>query len=145
MKEKIYIGIDFGERRIGLAKSDPTGMIATAYKTITYKSIKAAVNEILADMEEYGVYGVVVGYPISLSGGSKGERCRMVDDFIERLQKSWNGPIYKVDERFSSVEAEGMIHKHGKKIGRKKERVDRMAAAIILQRFLDESTQNEQD
>ncbi len=145
MKDKIYLGIDFGLRRIGLAKSDPTGMIATAYKTITYKSIKAAINEIVADIEELDIDRVVVGYPISLSGGSKGERCRMVDDFIARLKKSWKGPIYKVDERFSSVEAEAMIHKHGKKIGRKKERVDRMAAAIILQRFLDESTPNQKD
>jgi putative Holliday junction resolvase len=143
--DKIYLGIDFGLRRIGLAKSDSTGLIATAYKTITYKSIKAAIGEIMADIEEYGVYGVVVGYPISLSGGSNGERCRMVDDFINRFQKSWDGPIYKIDERFSSAEAESMIHWHGKKIGRKKERIDRMAAAIILQRFLDESTERKKD
>jgi putative holliday junction resolvase len=143
--DKIYFGIDFGLRRIGLAKSDPTGLIATAYKTITYKSIKAAIAEIMADIEEYGIYAVVVGYPVASDGGNKGERCRMVDDFIERFQKSWHGPIYKIDERYSSVEAETVIHHHGKKIGRKKERVDRMAAAIILQRFLDESPERKKD
>ncbi len=142
---KVYIGIDFGLRRIGLARSDPTGMIATAYKTIMYKSIKTAIDEIITDIEEFGIYGVVVGYPISLSGGSTGEWCRMVDDFIAKLQKSWKGPIYKIDERFSSAEAENMIHRHGKKIGRKKEKVDRMAAAIILQRFLDESIEQKKD
>jgi len=128
-------------RRIGLAKSDPTGMIATAYRTITYNSIKKAIDEIIADTKEFYIGGIIIGYPISLSGGSKGERCRMVDDFIARLQKKWDGTIYKIDERFSSSEAEQMIHKHGKKIGRKKERVDRMAAAIILQRFLDEQAE----
>ncbi|PKK82115.1 MAG: Holliday junction resolvase RuvX [candidate division Zixibacteria bacterium HGW-Zixibacteria-1] len=138
MKDMIYLGIDFGLRRIGLAKSDPTGLIASAYKTITYKSIKKAVGEIVADIEELGAVGVVVGYPVAPDGGNKGERCRMVDDFIVRLEKVYSGPIYKYDERFSSVEAEDMIHKHGKKIGRDKGRVDRMAAALILQRFLDE-------
>ena len=143
--DKIYLGIDFGLRRIGLARSDPTGMIATAYKTIMYKSIKTAIDEIMTDIEEFGIYGVVVGYPISLGGGIKGERCRMVDDFVARLQKAWKGPIYKIDERFSSAEAESMIHKHGKKIGRKKDRIDRMAAAIILQRFIDESIEQKKD
>jgi len=143
--DNIYLGIDFGLRRIGLAKSDPTGLIATAYKTIMYKSIKTAVAEIMADIEKFGIYGVVVGYPLASDGGNKGERCRMVDDFIERFQKNWRGPIYKIDERYSSSEAESMIHKHRKKIGRKKERVDRMAAAIILQRFLDESPEHKKD
>lgn len=138
MNEKTYLGIDFGLKRIGIAKSDPTGLIASAYKTITYKSIKKAVEEIANDIKELGVAGVVIGYPVAPDGGAKGERCQMVDDFIARLEKLYTGPIYKYDERFSSVEAEDIIHKHGKKIGRDKGRVDRMAAALILQRFLDE-------
>jgi len=138
MAEKIFIGIDYGERRIGLAKSDPTGLIASAYKTIVVKSIKRAVEEIVEDINQFGAVGVVVGYPLSPSGGSAGERCVMVDEFIARLEKKYTGPIYRFDERFSSAEAEDIIHQHNKKIGRDKERVDRMAAAIILQRFLDE-------
>ncbi|RKX20632.1 MAG: hypothetical protein DRP51_05465 [Candidatus Zixiibacteriota bacterium] len=62
----------------------------------------------------------------------------MVDDFIARLEKLVDIPIYKTDERDSSAEAEAMIHRHNKKIGKDKARIDRMAAAIILQRFLDE-------
>ncbi|MFH2036608.1 MAG: Holliday junction resolvase RuvX [Candidatus Zixiibacteriota bacterium] len=140
MENSIFIGIDFGLRRIGLAKSDPTGLIASAYKTLTYKSIKKAVDEIVEDIGELKASGVVVGYPISIiDGGDMGERCRMVDDFISRLEKQYDGPIYKMDERYSSVEAEAIIHRHFKKIGKDKGRVDRMAAAIILQRFLDDS------
>lgn len=138
MPEKIYIGVDFGGRRIGLAKSDRTGLIASAYKTITYKSIKKAVEEIVADIEEFDAVGVVVGYPVAPDGGEAGESCRMVDDFIERLKKLYEGPIYRVDERDSSAEAESMVHRHKKKIGKDKAKIDRMAAAIILQRFLDE-------
>jgi len=122
-----------------MAKSDPTGFIASAYKTITYKSIKKAVDEIIEDIAKFSANGIVVGYPIStIDGGNKGERCLMVDQFIERLKKKYDGPIHKIDERYSSVEAESMIHKHNKKIGKDKGRIDRMAAAIILQRYLDE-------
>ena len=138
MGDKTYIGIDFGERRIGLAKSDPTGLIASAYKTITYKSINKAIGEIIDDIAEHEAVGVIVGYPVDDSDGSKGERCRMVDEFIARLEKKYSGPIYRIDERFSSEDAEEIVHKHGKKIGRDKARIDRMAAALILQRFLDE-------
>jgi putative Holliday junction resolvase len=138
MTNKTFIGIDYGQRRIGLARSDPTGLIATAYKTIVYRSLRSAIIEIVNDIENLGAAGVVIGYPLSPSGGSAGERCRMVDDFIKRLKKEYKGPIYRIDERFSSAEAENVIHMHKKKVGRKKEIVDRMAAAIILQRFLDE-------
>ncbi len=143
MDDMTFIGIDFGQRRIGLAKSDPTGLIASAYRTITYKSINKAVDEIVEDIEKFEAAGVVVGYPVALAdGGDKGERCRMVDDFIARLAKKYDGPIHMIDERYSSAEAEDMIHMHDKKIGKDKARVDRMAAAIILQRFLDERREN---
>jgi putative Holliday junction resolvase len=141
MKDQVYIGVDFGKRRIGLARSDASGLIASAYKTITYKSINKAIEEIIADCVEYEAVGVVVGYPVAPDGGELGESCRMVDDFITRLEKLVDIPIYKTDERDTSAEAEAMIHRHGKKIGKdnaRKARLDRMAAAIILQRFLDE-------
>ncbi len=138
MPEQVYIGVDFGRKRIGLARSDASGLIASAYKTITYKSIKKAVEEIIADVAEYEAIGLIVGYPVAPDGGEAGESCRMVDDFIERLKKLSDKPIYKVDERDSSAEAESIIHRHQKKAGRDKARLDRMAAAIILQRFLDE-------
>lgn len=134
----MYIGVDFGERRIGLAKSDPTGLIASAFKTITYKSINRAVAEIVKDIEDTGAVGVVVGYPVAPDGGTSGAACRMVDDFIARLKKQYTGPIYRVDERFTSEDAAETIHRHGKKAGKDKARLDRIAAALILQRFLDE-------
>ena len=143
MDNMTYIGIDFGRKRIGLARSDPTGLIASAYKTISYKSINQAIDEIVEDIKEYEAVGVVVGYPLStVDGGDKGERCQMVDDFVERLGKKYDGPVIMFDERYSSAEAESIIHLHDQKIGRDKARIDRMAAAIILQRFLDEQREN---
>ncbi len=141
MTDKVFIGIDYGERRIGLARSDPTGLIASAYKTISFASIKKAIEEIVNDIAECRAVGVVVGYPVSPAGGKMGERCKMVDAFIARLEKKYAGPIYRIDERYSSKEAEEIIHMHGKRTGRKKGRIDKIAAAIILQRFLDEYDQ----
>jgi len=138
MADQVYIGVDFGRRRIGLSRSDGSGLIASAYKTITYKSIKKAVKEIAADCAEFEAVGVVVGYPVAPDGGEHGESCLMVDDFITRLEKQIDIPICRIDERDTSAEAEAMIHRHKKKIGKDKARIDRMAAAIILQRFLDE-------
>jgi len=138
MQNQVYIGVDFGKKRIGLARSDASGLIASAYKTITYKSIKKAVEEIVTDIAESGAVGVVVGYPLAPDGGQMGESCQNVDEFIDRLKKLYNGPIYKVDESDTSVEAGAIIHRHKKKTGQDKARIDRIAAALILQRFLDE-------
>ncbi len=138
MPDKIFLSIDYGLRRIGLATSDPTCLIATPLRTIAYKTLKNALKEILLEIERQKVSGVVVGYPLAPDGGHKGERCAMVDDFIARLEKVYSGPIYRMDERDSSAEAAEIVHRHGKKIGRDKEKIDRLAAAIILQRFLDE-------
>lgn len=138
MTDQLYIGVDFGKKRIGLARSDASGSIASAYKTITYKSINKAIEEIVADLAEYEAVGVVVGNPVAPDCGDRGGSCQMVEDFIDRLKKQIEIPIYKTDERDSSAEAEAMIHRHGKRVGKDKGRLDRMAAAIILQRFLDE-------
>ena len=134
---RTFLGIDYGERRIGLAKSDPTGMIASALTTIEVKSIKSAMEQIAAIIAETEPNGLVVGYPV-MESGEKSPKCEEVDRFVGRLEKIFEGPIHKVDERYSSVEAVGIIHAHGKKAGKDKKRIDRLAAVIILQRFLDE-------
>ena len=135
--DKTYLAIDYGLRRIGLAKSDPSGMIASALQTIDVKSESEALKKIASVVAEVKPSALVVGYPLN-EDGSAGEACKRVDAFVERLKKSFDGPIHKVDEFGTSEEAAGIIHAHGKKVGKKKQRVDRLAAVIILQRFLDE-------
>ncbi len=132
-----FIGIDYGDRRIGLAKSDPTGLIASALKTLEVRSRRDALEKITSVIEEYRPDGIVIGYPL-LASGDAGETCRKIDRFLEMLSEQYEGPIHKVDERYSSQEAEDIIHAHGKKVGSDKKRIDRLAAVIILQRFLDE-------
>ena len=135
--DQTYLGIDYGARRIGIAKSDPTGLIASSLKTLEVKSDKDAVKQILALIEEYRPAGLVIGYPLHDSG-DRTPKCDEIDAFVGLLTKDFTGPVYKVDERYSSVEAAGIIHAHGQKTGKDKKRIDRLAATIILQRFLDE-------
>lgn len=134
---KTFLAIDYGTVRIGLAKSDPMGVIASALDTIVVKSKADAAQKIKPILEEYQPNAVVIGYPLMPSGDIS-DKCRQVDNFIKLLAEMYAGPIHRVDERYSSVEATRIIHAHGKKVGSDKKRVDRLAAVIILQRFLDE-------
>ena len=135
--DRTFLAIDYGRRRIGLAKSDPTGLIASALMTLVIKSRRDGLDQLQRVIDEIKPDGIVVGYPL-MPSGDKSDKCREVDRFVEELQSLYEGPIHKVDERYSSVEAADVIHAHGKKVGQDKKRLDRLAAVIILQRFLDE-------
>jgi putative Holliday junction resolvase len=134
---RTFLAIDYGSRRIGIAKSDPMGIIASALDTITVSSLPDAVEKVLRIISEYQPNALVVGYPLHESS-EKSEKCTEVDAFIGRLSAVFSGPIYKTDEFNSSQEAAKVIQAHGKKTGDHKARIDSLAAAIILQRFLEE-------
>jgi putative Holliday junction resolvase len=135
--EKRYLAIDYGLKRIGLAKSDPSGTIASALETIVVKSDKDAATKLTRIIDELEPSALVIGYPLN-EDGSTNPACARVDAFVERLKVLFSGPIHKIDEFGTSEEAVGIIHAHGKKAGKKKKRIDRLAAVLILQRFLDE-------
>jgi putative Holliday junction resolvase len=135
--DKTTLAIDYGLRRIGLAKSDPMGIIASAWDTLEVKSEKQALEKLAAVIAELKPSALVIGYPLN-ADGSPNEACDKIDSVVEQLKKIYPGPIHKVDEYGTSEEAADVIHAHGKKTGRKKARIDRLAAVIILQRYLDE-------
>jgi putative Holliday junction resolvase len=136
--DKTYIAIDYGTRRIGVAKSDPTGLIASALVTLEVTSENQAATEIVELLRRYRPKALVVGYPL-LRSGDRSRKCDEIDRFIARVTDSYPVAVQKVDEQYTSQEAEDIVHAHGKRIGVDKKRVDRLAAVIILQRFLDES------
>lgn len=133
----VYLAIDYGLRRVGLAKSDPSGTIASALDTIEVKSEQDAMKQLAHLIAEIKPAALVVGYPLS-DNGTPNDACRRVDEFVLRLTSLFDGPIHKIDEFGTSEEAAGIIHAHGKRVGKKKQRVDRLAAVIILERFLNE-------
>ena len=138
--DKTILAIDYGLRRVGVAKSDPGGLIASAVATLEVKSDRDTITQLAALVDEHQPDALGIGYPLK-EDGSTNDACERVDAFVERLGDICEGPIHKVDEFGTSEEAAGIIHAHGKRVGKKKKkrkRVDRLAAVIILQRFLDE-------
>ena len=130
------LGIDFGDKRIGVALSDPLGIIASALTVIENKSDEAALKRIVALAGEHEVECIVVGLPRSLDG-SLGPQAQRVQSFIESLIQCTDIPVVTWDERFSTFDAERVLVEAGVKRDKRKRHRDSVAAAVILQGYLD--------
>lgn len=133
------LGVDYGERRIGLALSDPTAMIATPLPTLARrKGKRPPVAPIARLVEEHEVEEIVVGLPLTLEGDDS-DWTREVRDFAAALQERSDRPVTLQDERMTSVRAERAVRSLGmSKVKREqKGRVDAAAAVLILQAYLD--------
>ena len=133
------LGLDLGERRIGVAVSDPTGTLASPLQTVQRRRGKrppiAALERIAREQD---VGAIVVGLPLTLEG-EEDAWCAEVRRIGDALAARLDVPVSYVDERMSSVQAEQAIRKSGgtKKSREDRGRVDAAAAAVILQRHLD--------
>lgn len=133
------LALDYGSKRIGVAVSDPTRLIASPLTTLSRREGKRPPwPEIRRLAEEQEVTEVVVGLPLDLSG-EEGEWAAEVREFGRELERRLALPVHWVDERMSSVRAEQAVRGMGLKKSQReqKERVDSTAAALILQGFLD--------
>jgi putative Holliday junction resolvase len=130
------LAIDYGEKRIGLAVSDELEITARGISVIERKSKKSDLEAIAAVVSEYGIGAIVVGYPLRLDG-SAGIQCGKVDRFMASLQEAVPVPVSAWDETLSTKEAEGLMREAGVKRKKKRGMVDRIAAAFILQDYLN--------
>ena len=130
------LALDVGDRRIGVAVSDPTGLLATPIEAIDGEREPFALDEVVRLIGKYEVEELVVGLPLSLSG-RPGAQARRVRGFAEALGRRSSVHVVFRDERYSSVQAERLLRETGKSPSRDKGRVDSAAAAIILQSYLD--------
>ena len=130
------LGVDYGRRRVGIAVSDPLGVIARAVGVL--ERTPSLASEICRLAAELGAGSVVVGMPLTLRG-EKGGMAMEVEAFVAELERTCGLPVTTVDERFTSSTAVDTMIEMGvpKKKRREKGRVDAMAAALILQDFLD--------
>jgi len=130
------IGIDYGRKRVGVAVSDPLGIFASALDTVQSAKI---IEYLKKYAENENVVLFVVGYPINMDGRPS-EAAKDIDVFLKHLAKAFpDTPVVLEDERFTSVLAHrAMIEGGMKKQDRmKKESVDKISAAIILQSYMD--------
>jgi putative Holliday junction resolvase len=141
MTDRRMLGIDLGNRRVGVAVSDPSGRIATPVTTLTRRVGKRPPYADLRRLaDELGIEGVVVGLPLAPSGDETAW-CGEVRAFGEGLRRRLEVPVYYQDERFTSARAERGIRAMGLPKAKREEkgRVDAAAAALILQAWLDAS------
>lgn len=130
------LGLDVGERRIGVANSDPTGTIVTPLPAIQRSSLDADLRAVVDVAEKQQAAAIVVGVPISLDG-RVGPQARLVRQFTQALAQQSPVPVHAQDERFSTVEAERLLREGGHQPSREKGLRDSAAASVILQGYLD--------
>ena len=135
------LGLDFGDKTIGIAVSDKSLTIATPIKTIRRKSISKDLIELFDLIEVYNVGGLIVGLPLSLNG-KENIRTEQVRKFVKAIELQKNIKIILYDERFSSDVIFKELRKNHYSISKIKKKLDQQAAAYILQGFLDSSKKN---
>ena len=133
------LGVDYGERRIGLALSDPLQIIAKPLTMIDRVKISDHISLISNIVSEKNITSIVVGLPLTLKG-KYSKQTKIVMAFVEQLKLELEIPINCIDERLSSVTAEKLLQMQSIKTGHNKGLVDETSAAIILQEYLDSQT-----
>lgn len=130
------MALDLGEKRIGIALSDSTRTIATPHSIINRKSRAHDFAYYARLIDEYQVNLVVVGLPITL-GGQEGQRAAWVRDYTTGLSQVIDTPIVFWDESLTTVSATAALHAAGRRGKKARDRVDAVAATLILQSYLD--------
>ena len=131
------IGIDLGSKRVGLAISDRMNMIASPYKTLTFKNEQDLLDQLRLIIVDFKVKSIVLGLPLNMNGEDS-TQTKKVREFKSVLS-IFNLPIIFEDERLSSVSAKRSLVMQDIKTGHNKSEIDKRAAAIILQQFLDKN------
>ena len=134
---KKFIGLDVGDVRIGVAKCDPLGILATALEVID-RNVTDPIERIKEILSDEGTKKIVVGMPKSLDG-TKNIQAEKVEKFISEMkEKIERIEVITVDERYTTTEAEHYLKNYSKKNGKERRKVvDMVAASIILQKYLD--------
>lgn len=130
------LGIDYGSRRIGLALSDPLELLASPHATLKRTSERADLERLAKIVADYEVRAVVIGLPLR-TDGKPGRQVERVRRFADKLQRKLSVPLIEVDERLTTRQAERALLEADLSRRRRKDRVDKVAAAILLQRYLD--------
>jgi putative Holliday junction resolvase len=128
--------LDYGEKRIGVAVCDELGFTAQGLPTIIRKTKKHDLEILKKLIADYKVEKIVIGYPVRIDG-SEGIQCEKVNRYAALLEKTFSLPVIKWPETLSTKEAEEILINSGMRWDKRKKMVDKLAACIILQNYLD--------
>ena|SRR3989338_3138467 len=130
------LGIDFGEKRIGLAVSDLLGLTAQGLETVRYENREQFLSDLSKICEDQKVGEIVIGLPVNMNG-SMGPKAQEVLKLVPVLEEKLHLPVRTWDERLTSREAGRLMIEEGLSRKRQKETSDRLAATILLQNYLE--------
>ncbi|MBZ5629521.1 MAG: Holliday junction resolvase RuvX [Acidobacteriia bacterium] len=130
------LGLDVGSKTIGMAVSDPLGITAQGLETIRRKNKRTDFELLERAIREHDVREIVVGFPLRMSG-QEGRQAEKVSAFADRLRARFQLPVHLWDERLTSVQANRLLREAELSIAKRAAAVDRMAAVLILQSYLD--------
>ena len=136
-----HLGIDYGSKRCGLAISDGIGLTARPLEVVSRKDV---LSRVVAAVDEYDVGGIIIGLPTGL-GGHEGDSAEGARELGGEISEVTRLDVEYVDERFTSRLAEESLLESGMKRRERRETVDKVAAAIILQTYLDRHRGNSED
>lgn len=136
----VYLGLDLGSKTLGLAISDRTALIANSLEVIRFKDYDELFSRLDEIVYTKGVDAFVLGNPLNLDG-SLSDRCKTTMEFKELLESRYKTkPVIMQDERLSTVEAQRLLLSNDESRKNRKKVVDKIAACIILQAYLDKRT-----
>jgi putative holliday junction resolvase len=130
------LGLDVGSKRIGIAVSDPLGITAQGLETLQRRNKRHDLGELERIIQQYGVREIVMGLPLRLSG-DQGTQSEKMASFAEELRQRFGLPVHLWDERLTSAEANRLLRQMDLSIEKRAKAVDRMAAVLILQGWMD--------
>lgn len=136
------LGLDYGDKRIGVAVSDELGLTAQGLTTVLRKNRQHDLTQISELAKNYDVKKVVIGYPVKIDG-TEGIQCEKVNRFINRLASVLQLPIIKWDETLTTKTAEEILIAAKMRREKRKHVIDKLAAMLILQDYLDRQTKIE--
>ena len=130
------LGLDVGERRIGVALSDALGLTAQRLMLLERTNIAEDVAAVKTLVAAHGVERIIVGLPLTLKG-ERGIQAQKVSAFAERLHRHVAVPVELLDERLTTLQGERALREVGTSARRRKQTIDQVAAQLILQHYLD--------
>ena len=133
------LGLDIGEKRIGIAISDALGIIAQGLETFYRENPPGIIEKLRKIVKEEGVSAIVVGLPLNMDG-TEGPKAKEAINFANELKKEIELPVKLWDERLSTVEVERLMISAGASRAKRKKKIDKLAAQVILQGYLDSRT-----
>lgn len=136
MQYKRKMGIDYGDKRIGIALTDALCIISSPYEVYKNVGQEDAIEHIIKLIKEYDVDEIAMGLPLNMDG-TEGERAIIHRQFGEKLESLSEVKVYYIDERLTSAEAEEILISSGVRREKRKELIDKISAQIILQTFIE--------